>query len=69
MQSEETVANNAVVKLFVAIFVAVVIFLLFGFYSWWAPRPAEVIVTPQSQGKTLVVPQGSSQTVIVESPN
>lgn len=68
MQSEETIANNAAVRLFVAIFVAIVIFLLFGYYSWWAPRQTEVIVSPQAQGKTVVVPSGSSQTVIVESP-
>lgn len=67
MQSEETVANNAAVKLFVGVFVAIVIFLLFGYYSWWAPRPTEVIVAPQPQGQTVVVPSTPSGTVIVES--
>lgn len=66
MQQEETVGNNAVVKLFLAVIVAVVIFLLFGWFSWWS-GPSKTVVAPD-RGTTVVVPQ-DNPTVVVPAPS
>lgn len=54
IQQEETIGNNAAVRLFLAVLVAIAIFLLFGWFAWWSPR--ETVVVPQDRDATIVTP-------------
>ncbi|MBC8064026.1 MAG: hypothetical protein H7Y17_04300 [Chlorobia bacterium] len=63
MQTNETIGNNATVRLFLAVFIAILIFLIFGYYAWWSPGRSQVLVTPPANSKTVVVPSNSAPPV------
>lgn len=69
MQTNETIGNNATVRLFLAVFVAILIFLIFGYYAWWSPARTQVLVTPPETSKTVVVPSDSVPTPSPGSPS
>ena len=70
MQTHETVGNNAAFRLFLMVFTAIVIFLIFGWFAWWGGPEARrnTVVVPDNRPSTTIVNPSKGTTTIVPPP-